>query len=457
MSSGVKKHCSILHYLENVDSKLTHIIQHLCIGRKFTTKKDTGLTFLRPSSELSEKIIKMATGDDPEQAIKILESMLIPQYITNLDEFVINKDAIVTLAGGKIPIGSSDGKGVKVNGTDAVIEVDNNFQSRDDRKINVFMLSGGFYNDKLNATGGNEYFRSSVKGGADLGDGSKRSEIFDVVIKATAETTRNTEPAMEILVEMYLWAETTHKELLSVIGSNCGYDALTSLAIVLQPYKNKPTYLTDQHVKEFVNYLYADGSFKSNDTLFCLAENPSTKYDEIRSKYMKKTESFIDDRDQIMEKTNRYNIISNIKEFYANKNTSNQGLRENSPPALLLAEGELRVLACILFDNHPSPSCQQLHVLYKDQCNLNEPYMFTDSILGKNTLLSFLHSTVFLLLKSDSLYFYPNSDGINISNLTFTNDEEFVSIDKTFETIRASNRDASQNNVNNLLSRIRKR
>ena len=270
MSTGVSKQCSILNYLSHADVGLYNLLQDLCIGKMLIPRNGSpGITFLRPDDKMLKEIMKLAASDEPEKAIEALQSLVILDNLSNIKDFDEKKSDIPTYLRKKLLVTSVSGKKVTLQ-NNAVIVPDPGFTARKDRSnISVYLISGPLIpSDWPDATMTNAIKIKEKKGGADLGD--SRSMLFESVLKAFCDKPQD--PAMELLAAMYGWAcseeakaANDSDKLKDAIKSKASGDTLATLAIILQPYKNNPDYVSNECLGKFREEMYGSDETNKSD------------------------------------------------------------------------------------------------------------------------------------------------------------------------------------------------
>lgn len=443
MSKGVHKHCSVLNYIRHADAELYELIQDLCIGRMFVPKRGSpGITFLRPDKSLLKEIQNMATGENPEEAVEAIQALVLLDNVSSIKEFDDKRNDIPTYLRQKLPVMTADGKKVTLkNG--AEIHPDKDFEARGDRaNISVYLLSKALVPPK---TEDSDFSNAKVKkpkkeGGADLG--ADRASLFEAVI---AETSGDREPAMEMLVELHKFLEGKPEQAL--VASQCSYDALASLAIVLQPYKEGEKYLSNDLVRAFITKLHGQGDYKNQSNVFGLTQDCATAYNALAGANHTLADSVTQHVKRLSEQVGKLNVVQKIARFLDETKVV-EGLPEQRKRLIKkerFAEAELRVLSAIAFDNEPDRAV--LAELYKN-CKLDHPYMCDDAEMVRNSNIGFYYSTVYLIARSDALLYVPGvaAGGVGLDQIF--NERELVCINEHMKRIRADARAASEKTVN---------
>ena len=287
-----------------------------------------------------------------------------------------------------------------------------------------------------------------VKGGAELFD-KDRVTLFGKVIDDTCNTER--EPAMELLVELYGYAkDVDDHESADLIASQCGFDALTSLAIVLQPHRQGEKYLSDDFLRKFTETVYgANSSFKSSP-IYGTCPNVADKYQSIMESVS--NPCLCDTIVNFAELVRQKNIVEKLKAFYDRDCPEIKSVKRRQAPRMLkYAEAELRVLAALLYDGN-EPTGNDLKALYL-KCSLNKPYI-CDNVAAVSSTLPFYMSTAFLIARSDALMFLPLTSGDSLGDIG--DSDSVISVDRDFCETRKERRKHSQCSINHFISRFRR-
>jgi hypothetical protein len=446
MSKRVTKHCSILNYIRHADSDLYELIQDLCIGRMLVPRRNTpGLTFLRPDKALLSKIQSMASGDNPEEAVRVLQSMVLLDNLPTPGDFDDKKDDIPTFLRKKLGVVSVDGKKVNLkNGGECVVDKD--FAARNDRgTISVYVLS-----KELIPTDGEEsQFANAkkatrkVKGGAEYQQ-NKRA-LFESILKrhCNKEFMDAGNPAMEVLTSLcdYLKTEGKTEEYNSVV-THLSNDTLGSLAIVLQAYRPSDDNMT--YVKQDV---FSTWAARSNNTS---AGYSSIFYyqDDVLDKYHSHMEAgktlcaglesnFKKVQLMTASTSAKVNIVGKLAGAYqdiarglAGVNAVRGAVLSNRK--LALAESELRVFSALLHDE--ARDCidwNEASKLYSDKCNLIQPYIVADKDQIAMSNMRFYYSSTYLIARSCALCYWPGHSGSSLDEIA--NEDEMICLDSSLD------------------------
>ena len=421
MSKTVHKHCNIINYIRQVDTDLYDLVQDLCIGRIFVPRRGApGLTFLRPDKELLSKIKKLAGGDNPEEAVAALQSLVLLDYLPSTEVFEDKKSDIPTFLRKKLEVASADGKKVVLkNGAELVL--DSKFEARNDRSnIAVYIISkslvptDGEPANFSNASAGNK----KVKGGAEY-SGKSKADLFRLVLDACCDcscsSSSKRDPALEILVSLMRYLEkNSHKENLSTVKSQLSSDTLTTLAIVLQPFRTDSTgveYIPSSIYNDWVNK-YGNSRLK-DITSFCYVDNPVAYYvsamNSAKEEYKELAASINKTREPMLDKVSKVSAVQQLNDFYTNSPIKGPGLRSSMQSKQAIAESELRVMGALLNEKTDGGTLDKDEALqvYEKTCKLDRPYMCSDKELISGSNLGFYFSSIYLIVRSDALLYVP--------------------------------------------------
>ena len=444
MSKGVSKQCSILNYVRHNDEQLYELIQDLCLGKIFMPRRGSpGITFLRPDKALLKEIQEMAAGDQPEDAIEALQSLVLLDNLSSIKDFDEKKSDIPTYLRKKLQVVSADGKKVVLkNGAEIVPDKD--FQARSDRgNISVYMISKALVpTDGPDADFSNAKIKPK-KGGAELG--GSRAQLFERVLHNFCESKQD--PAMELLAALHGWAAKNKPAVADAIASKCSYDTLASLAIVLQPYKSSPTHLSNEDLSSFISEMYGQsgesGLFQTLP-VYSLRKDVSEYYDKLAGAEHKDAVRLRTESEDLARGMGKLNAVKKLNAYYDQKFPGTK--------SLAFAEAELRVMSAMLLENSDGRyDYQELSALYR-ACNLDAPYVCADKDLVANANIGFYYSTVYLIARSDALNYVPNLNGSKSDAIS--NDQAYISLNLTMQDMLRDRRSASQVEINRLRKQI---
>jgi hypothetical protein len=113
---AMKKYLSIGKFLENHNAKFYDVLDCLEMNGALHPRMGKSITFLNPDKKYVDEIIKKASGDDPEEAVEMVQSLILQgEYKTGAD-FEKFKSDIPTLYGSKLVVKSVKGDTVEIDG-----------------------------------------------------------------------------------------------------------------------------------------------------------------------------------------------------------------------------------------------------------------------------------------------------------------------------------------------------
>jgi hypothetical protein len=461
MATETKKTNVILKYIKKTNRDLYDIIEDLCIGKIFIPRKTSpGITFLRPGKEVTAKLKEMANEERNDELVESIQSLVLLDDIATIREFYDKKSDIPTYLRKKLAIASVEStKVILTNG--AEITTDKEFKTTDDQpNLNVFMLNKGLVPlDTDDATF--EHIKNKANRSKKSTFSVQRAELFERVLSDFCKKNSG-DAAMEILVSLHAWAlKTENEKLAKVVESKCSYDTLTTLAIIIQPYKKgQSDYITDSELNCFIEEVYG-----SNVSKFKKSQHYSFKQDI--SKYydnmvMDSKNTYIDLYRQIRKwsnsitkKISKATAVSVLTDFYNNYAVKiSDKLGQKTHPDVLYSEAELRVLSATAIENSDYDFEKTVLLRLYKSCTLDSPYMSADKKIMANSNVTFYYSTAFLIVRSDALYYVPNDcKGESLQSVA-EEDGTFISINGSVKNMLQQKRDKSQTEINNLLESI---
>ena len=462
MTTEAKRQNVIVKYLKKTDRELYDIVGDLCIGKIFIPRKSSpGITFLRPDKDQLLELKKMVKEDRTDELVESLQSLVLLDDIATIREFYDRKSDIPTYLRKKLPISSVEkSRVVLTNG--AEITVDKGFKNSEETpNINVFLISKGLVPlDTEDATFENVKNQNASKK-RNAAFSVQRAELFERVLSDFCKKNSG-DAAMEILVAMHTWAlKTDNTKLASIIASKLSYDTLTSLAIIIQPYKKgQCDYISDSELNCFIEEVYG-----SNVSKFKKSQHYSFKADICKyydALVMDSQNTFLDLYKQIRKwsnsitkKISKATAVSILTDFYTNyatKVSEKLGLKVH--PDVHYSEAELRVLSATAIEN--SDYDFEKHVLLRlyKSCTLDSPYMSADKKIMATSAVTFYYSTAFLIARSDALFYIPNDcKGESLQSVA-EEDGTFININGSVKNMLQQKRDKSQTEINNLLETV---
>jgi hypothetical protein len=466
MPSQISKNCSIGQYIRGADIKLYELIANeLCQGGLFYVKKNmVGLTFLRPDESLYKELMSLLTNDDTyEKGVETVQSLFILDALHNPSDFNDKKEDIPNYLRKKLLVDKVDGnKVILKNG--GVLELDKKYKPKDGNdNTAVYILSKQLVELDTPPTefSNTKTLKKSVKGGAELNN--NRSQLFENILNGYYNTEQTMHDcAMEFIVSMHYYVSkmsenttnnTTNITLLNpeeaknikeLIESQVSYDTITSLAIILQPYKDIKTYINNEQFGKIIQGINGTVGDQLNkfklSPVYTYVKNPckyyenlveTCKFSEVSNK-IKKICSELSSKLTKINPSNTINLMLGEIKRIVKDNTSVLGkLRCDSPMSLLFAESELRIVSAIVQENQVMEPEEVSEIISMfNQHNLNQVYYLTDKEMVANCGKAFFYSVSKAITMSDAIFHLPNYEGKNKKYILTDN---FISYSLSFK------------------------
>lgn len=237
-------------------------------------------------------------------------------------------------------------------------------------------------------TGGFQFSSSSV---------ISRSELFE---KAFKEMEKDNDIACCIVLALYKWAESKGEQgadILELIKYQMGYDTLTSLYLILQPYKEKGIiYINEEQYNDFINF-YQNKENSSKDY------DGEDKYSEEENENDMTFTDAVEKYNQLLNNRNPKEItkplVNNKKNTHMLKLLYDKNidiipklLKENNSDEsyiLFICEIEVRIMAYTRY----ALSVKGNENYYSTCFNLNEPFfLVSGKEISEIILVSFVHT-----------------------------------------------------------------
>jgi hypothetical protein len=444
MSKHVTQHCSILNYIRHANKDLYTLIEELCLGRILVPKKGkNGLTFLMPEKEMVDKLFALEAKGNGEEVVDQIRAMVLQGCYEDIKDFHPDRGQMVTSSNKVLPVSSVE-KGVIHLKHGQKITLDTDFKRRSDRtNIIVYNLTGKLLNiDDMELADTSVKPRvPTARGGAEYG--TSKALLFEQVLAECAGTVGKRDPALEVLVSLMLYLKTVDQATLECVQSLLSNDTLTTLAIVLQPYKTAGTMYISSDTYEAWREKYSNKS----TPLFSYVATPVALYKKAMataaSKYTTVIRALHEIANENLDAANKTNISTMLANFY--KTVSSQRtlpanrLAIASSPKEAIAEAELRVLGYMLQDDHTF-NLDEANRLYKTNCSLDAPFLCTSNDAIKNMSTGVFYSTAYLIIRCEALFYLPGYSagwqaiGANIAATGMLSLNESIILDDSLDT-----------------------
>ncbi len=442
-----KNPCSILNFVKHENPMLHEMIEELCVGYLFSTRKrPAGLTFLMPDDKTTKQLLGMLEKGNDEEVINVLQSLVIVSVLPDLGSFGDGESA-VTFSGKKLPVVKASSASVELEGGVKVKDCGFDPRTINGKRamISVYQVDG--LPDMSKAQDGKVPAKPPrVKGGAQIA--VPRQKLMSEVCQA--QFGQGIDAAMQILVVMHANAVKTDPQAAKLIASQCSGDTFASLAILLQPYKEGKKYFEDDKLAKLLgDNLLGEGANVAG--LYVLCQDLQAKYQAIQQSAQCDcgaiqaaiNKSFSNG----ISKNTAPKVLAQIAKDLAPVLSQARGVAQE--PAQILMEAELRLMSALAHEN--SFNCDQMQYLLQFQCNLNNPY-FCNANLGDN---AFFFSTSFLMVKSDALGFAPGRCQNGSTNLnSIGDDDEEINLSEFVAKENANKVAKAQGIINGLMKNL---
>lgn len=398
-----RQYSNLADYIKDTDPDLAELIDDLGIHRLFIPRRNTsGITFLHPNKESTKELYKLVDSN-PNSATDYIKSLLIVDYVKGLKDF---SKQLTTLAEKKLPVREVSLDKVYLTNNSVISKTNANINFTGDN-IMVFDISGLVPIDGEKSMIETNGKRRTKPKSADDPD---RALFFESILEQHfAEMIRKPKrnPALEVILSIirYLEMNETDKSLILTIKSFLLPDALTSLALILQPYyTGSDKYITD--------YIFIDFAteYTNNYASYTLISNPFELYAkyvmECTTQFAGLLEWIETERTYIRENCTKKNINTLLISFYDKIAKHKELPTRRKNPSLALCEAEMIVMSALMWEQ--DTNLADLRSFYRTKCNLNYVYLISvDNI--KNSGLAFYYSTVWLVVRSCALFHIANN------------------------------------------------
>jgi hypothetical protein len=256
------KYCRIFKWIEDRDAELSEAIRDLCMeGALAPNRSINGITFLMPSvaSPIRKDIVTKAYTKDADEAVRLIESLIIPDIFTSVNDFVNAKRPIGNKLGVKFTLDKSSKNEVhfkefKIRLTEPNFSM--NTLHKKENIIAVWDLIDGsppVTGDSYNAP--KPVRPKQVEGGdpaceteIDRLASSYRAKFAESIElkfldKIRTFNTRINNPYLAIVLKLLKYLSTEHVEEYIKIKPILDIDPIITFYILFEPYKTNGDYL----------------------------------------------------------------------------------------------------------------------------------------------------------------------------------------------------------------------
>jgi hypothetical protein len=268
------KFCRIFPWIELQDSDFAGAIRDLCMeGNLSPGHYGTGITFLYPKDKsYREEIVSKAYSDQADEAIRLIESLILPVLVTSAADF---RGDIGSKLGIKIEVEGVTGDKIKLKNGAVIVPV-NSFKPLKRDNISVWMIDSG----RAPMEGPEFKPPKRVRGGVETTEEqpkitqlSKRAELastvelnFDRCMRTDRCISNN--PYLENSVSLLAHLKRYQLDLFTKVLPIIDRDPGVTFYLLVEPYKTHGEYLLPNDV------LYGENGWNGTMTY----EDPVSEY-----------------------------------------------------------------------------------------------------------------------------------------------------------------------------------
>jgi len=321
----LNKYCRIFRWIESQDPEFAEIIRDLCLERSLTPgPHQSGVTFLYPKDKAyRQEIITNAYSKDADEAVRIIESLIIPEALIHGSDF--KKYPIGSKLGVKYDVESADASMVTLaNGVELVPT--HNFHTLASRKgkLAIWIVNKG----RLPLVG-KEYkpqpHKPSMKSKKRKIGGGESDEEEDIeralpyrqmlalelqvefisCMRRNGDKCKKYNPYLAKMVSLLNYLDHNHKSVLEKVVVFLDYDPLISFYLIVEPFKTKGELLIPDNilfgpncwncvdcytdaVAEYLKFFNKMANTKPTADMprvFCLRSDLNNEINTLREKY----------------------------------------------------------------------------------------------------------------------------------------------------------------------------
>lgn len=228
----------IIKYLEEEHNTLCTIIKDLGLTRALIPRKNGGITFLIPHKELLKKIYKLTYEDETDEAIEIVNSLIVLDCLETVADWDRKRDDIPNKLKQKVPIDRVNTNGVKLK-TGAVIKPSDFVPTKDRNNISVWHLSSGEIGCQNEMSNLKYVSTKKTQSSKYVSNGSienKRIKLAESM-ESAFDTTRNTEKYLIYMATLLQLVKDEDRSLYNKIRPMIDASPVVSFYILVEPYK----------------------------------------------------------------------------------------------------------------------------------------------------------------------------------------------------------------------------
>jgi hypothetical protein len=265
----LSKHCRIFQWVEAQDPDLAAAIRDLCLERALSPAGPAGgVTFLYPKEkEYRAEIVSKAYSDEAEEAVKLIESLIIPDALVQGADF--SRRPVGSKLGVKYVVESADSMKVKIaNGVELVPSSDFSPLESRANKLAIWVIAKGRLPLKGEAYKAPPPERRAKHGGGDSGVSgiglndrqllaANTEGEFDRCMKR--DKCRSHNPYLAKVVSLLNYLKAKAGDVLLKVMPVLDYDPVVTFYLLLEPYKTRGEHLIPDSL------LFGDGAWNGAD------------------------------------------------------------------------------------------------------------------------------------------------------------------------------------------------
>jgi hypothetical protein len=252
------KFCRIFLWIEAQDAQFAGAIRDLCMeGHLSPSPRLTGVTFLYPKEDLRKKIVNLTYGDgeeDPEQAIKILESLILPVKGTTAGE--LESGPVGSRLGIAYRVTSASQRGVTFEAAGETFSAKPSASFKPLRRDNiaVWELTDG----QPPLEGGESFSPPRPERGSGVKRGGAPSsfraecarQVESRYRQAVVSGKRDTNPYLGCVVSLLKHLEQNQPDKLTALKPLLDRNPVASFYLIVEPYKTSGSFMVEDDTLE---------------------------------------------------------------------------------------------------------------------------------------------------------------------------------------------------------------
>ncbi len=320
----LSKYCRIFQWVETQDSALAGAIRDLCMEGQLWPRRGRGVTFLYPKEKAyREEIIAKTYSDEAEQAIRMLEALILPVHVATPADF---RGDIGSKLGVKLEVESISGGKIMLQGG-VQLAAAPSFEPLRRDNIAVWLLEAGrapLDGAEWRPSRSPPKPKRTVRGGS-----SRRLMLADRTMQAfigcmdkPPDFCTAYHPYLANVVSLLNFLDKRHPDLLQKVRPVLDRDPIVTFFLLIEPHRQSAPYLLDDSVLFGGPLAWNETMFYTNaveeyQSFFVQPGNPSRlDIPKIFSEPHKVREAVNALREQIVPLLNRKDGPQAVKKAY---------------------------------------------------------------------------------------------------------------------------------------------